>query len=89
MFEILFQKTIPFLQIFDVGKAKEFYIGFLGFTIDWEHCFTEDSRLDMHGIEKTFYKAKYMEVVDPSGARLTFNECLEAGICPVAVLLSV
>jgi catechol 2,3-dioxygenase-like lactoylglutathione lyase family enzyme len=30
-------KTTPVLRIFDVPKAKEFYVGFLGFTVDWEH----------------------------------------------------
>ncbi len=32
-----FTKTIPMLRIFDVAKAKEFYVDFLGFQIDWEH----------------------------------------------------
>ena len=36
---IAFQQTIPLLRIFDVAKAKEFYLDFLGFTIDWEHRF--------------------------------------------------
>ena len=30
-------KAIPMLRIFDVAKAKEFYVGFLGFQVDWEH----------------------------------------------------
>src|ERR1700722_19200461 len=34
-------QTIPIFRIFDVAKAKEFYIGFLGFTLDWEHRFEE------------------------------------------------
>jgi len=29
--------VIPIFRIFDVAKAKEFYAGFLGFTVDWEH----------------------------------------------------
>ena len=33
--------TIPILRIFSVEKAKEFYVGFLGFTVDWEHRFDE------------------------------------------------
>jgi uncharacterized glyoxalase superfamily protein PhnB len=37
-----FGKTTPILRIFDEAKAKEFYIDFLGFKIDWEHRF-EDS----------------------------------------------
>ena len=36
-----FQKTIPILRIFSVEKAKEFYAGFLGFAVDWEHHFDE------------------------------------------------
>ena len=32
-------KNIPILRIFDVVKAKEFYIDWLGFTIDFEHQF--------------------------------------------------
>lgn len=31
--------AIPILRIFSVDKAKEFYVGFLGFSIDWEHRF--------------------------------------------------
>lgn len=36
-----FQQTIPILRIFDVSKAKDFYVGFLGFALDWEHHFEE------------------------------------------------
>jgi hypothetical protein len=32
-------QTIPLLRIFDVERAKAFYVGFLGFAIDWEHRF--------------------------------------------------
>ncbi len=32
-------ETIPFLRIFDVEKAKAFYVDFLGFNVDWEHTF--------------------------------------------------
>ncbi len=34
--------AIPILRIFDVAKAKEFYVDFLGFTIDWEHRFGDN-----------------------------------------------
>ena len=40
---IEFQKTIPILRIFDLAKAKEFYVGFLGFSVDWEHHFEENT----------------------------------------------
>ena len=34
-----FGKTIPMLRIFDEAKAREFYVDFLGFKVDWEHRF--------------------------------------------------
>ena len=36
-----FGNTTPVLRIFDEVKAKEFYVDFLGFTVDWEHRFEE------------------------------------------------
>jgi uncharacterized glyoxalase superfamily protein PhnB len=40
-------ETIPILRIFSVEKAREFYIDFLGFKIDWEHRFDEKAPLYM------------------------------------------
>lgn len=34
--------AIPVLRIFSVEKAKEFYLDFLGFQLDWEHRFSPD-----------------------------------------------
>ena len=34
-----FGKITPILRIFDERKAKEFYLDFLGFMVDWEHRF--------------------------------------------------
>jgi hypothetical protein len=36
------QPPIPIFRIFDVAKAMEFYCGFLGFTLDWEHRFGDN-----------------------------------------------
>ena len=36
---IAFDATIPILRIFDLAKAREFYVDFLGMTWDWEHRF--------------------------------------------------
>jgi Glyoxalase superfamily protein len=36
---ITFERIIPILRIFDIGKADEFYLDFLGFSVDWEHRF--------------------------------------------------
>ena len=116
-----FLTTIPIMRIFDVVKAKDFYIGFLGFTIDWEHRFDNVAPVylqiskgdlilhlsehhgdccpgstvfvwmkgieDFHatitsrgygymrpGIERTFYNSVCVEVTDPFGNRIRFNE---------------
>jgi catechol 2,3-dioxygenase-like lactoylglutathione lyase family enzyme len=39
MTDIRFLQTIPILRSFDETKAREFYCGFLGFTVDFEHRF--------------------------------------------------
>jgi len=44
---IVFELTIPILRIFDEAKAKEFYAGYLGFNIDWEHRFDDNAPLYM------------------------------------------
>ena len=117
-------KNVPILRIFDVAKAKEFYIDWLGFTIEWEHQFEEnmpyyicvskdDIQLHLsehHGdatpgskvfivcneiekyyaelqsrpykyyrpeLEKTFYGSLCIDVHDPFGNRLSFNEYIK------------
>jgi uncharacterized glyoxalase superfamily protein PhnB len=118
------RQVIPILRIFDVAKAREFYIDFLGFQVDWEHRFEDGMprymqasrggmtlHLSEHhgdacpgstvfvwmtglekfhreitarnygylrpGVERTFYDALCMEVTDPFGNRIRFNENLE------------
>ena len=39
--------TTPILRIFDEHKAREFYIDFLGFAIDFEHRFEDETPLYM------------------------------------------
>jgi hypothetical protein len=120
---IEFQKIIPILRIFDVPKAKDFYAGFLGFAVDWEHHFDANAPayiqvsragLTLHlsehhgdacpgstvyvwmtgieefhremtgkgykylrpGLETTFHDSKCVEVIDPFGNRIRFNEKL-------------
>jgi catechol 2,3-dioxygenase-like lactoylglutathione lyase family enzyme len=34
-----FHAPVPVLRMFDEPKAREFYVDFLGFTVDWEHRF--------------------------------------------------
>ena len=120
----MLQKSIPILRIFDVAKAKEFYVDWLGFKIDWKHQFEPDApyyigisrdTIELHlsehygdgtpgsaifivcneikkffeelqsrpykyyrpGLEKTFYDAWCMEVMDPFGNKLSFNEYIK------------
>ena len=47
MDEVILQAAIPVLRIYDIAKAKEFYVDFLGFRIDWEHRFDENAPLYM------------------------------------------
>jgi uncharacterized glyoxalase superfamily protein PhnB len=116
--------AIPILRIFDEAKAREFYVGFLGCKIDWEHRFGENFPLYMQvsrgslvlhlsehhgdatpgstvlvqtseglealhaeliaknykhnrpGLETAPWDAKVMEVTDPFGNRLRFNQPL-------------
>jgi|SRR6476620_574493 uncharacterized glyoxalase superfamily protein PhnB len=42
-----FASVTPTLRIFDVRKAREFYLDFLGFKIDFEHRFEPDLPLYM------------------------------------------
>lgn len=42
-----FGNTTPILRSFDEAKAKEFYLDFLEFNLDWEHRFEEGLPLYM------------------------------------------
>lgn len=42
-----FKTVIPTLRSFDEAKAKEFYVDWLGFTIDFEHRFEPNTPLYM------------------------------------------
>jgi hypothetical protein len=42
-----FHPVIPILRSFDEGKAREFYIDWLGFEVDWEHRFEPGTPLYM------------------------------------------
>ena len=44
---ILFDQIVPILRIFSLDKAREFYIDWLGFSVDWEHRFHDGAPLYM------------------------------------------
>lgn len=58
--DIRFLHAIPVLRMFDDAKAREFYCGFLGFAVQFEHRFAADLPL-------------YMEVAR-AGLRLHLSE---------------
>jgi catechol 2,3-dioxygenase-like lactoylglutathione lyase family enzyme len=39
--------AVPVLRMFCEDKAREFYVDFLGFSVDWEHRFEADLPLYM------------------------------------------
>jgi hypothetical protein len=40
-------QVIPILRIFSVEKAREFYLDYAGFRVDWEHRFDPTAPLYM------------------------------------------
>ena len=42
-----FTRIVPILRIFDISKAREFYLDFLGCKVDWEHRYAPDLPLFM------------------------------------------
>jgi catechol 2,3-dioxygenase-like lactoylglutathione lyase family enzyme len=118
------RQTVPLLRIFDIARAREFYLDYLGFQLDWEHRFEPEAPVYMQvsragcvlhltehhgdctpgstvflrvtglerfhaeitakgyrslrpGIETAPWGARVMEVADPFGNRLRFNEYLD------------
>ena len=44
---VSFKHTIPVLRMFSIDRAREFYLQYLGFTVDWEHRFEAELPLYM------------------------------------------
>lgn len=44
---VAIHRTVPVLRIFDVGKAREFYVDYLGFAVDFEHRFQDNAPVFM------------------------------------------
>ncbi|MBK5005536.1 glyoxalase superfamily protein [Pseudomonas sp. S32] len=57
---IRFETAIPILRMFDEAKAREFYLEFLGFTVEFEHRFEADLPLYM-GIQRDGLKVHLSE----------------------------
>lgn len=72
-------KTIPVLRMFDVAKAKEFYVDWLGFTIDWEHRFADGMPLYMQIFrqELTLHLSEHHGDCSPGGKVFVITEQVE------------
>jgi hypothetical protein len=44
---VTFERIIPILRVLDELKTREFYIGYLGFAVDFEHRFNDGAPLFM------------------------------------------
>ena len=42
-----FTRVVPILRIFSIEKAREFYVDYLGFKVDWEHRYEKNMPLYM------------------------------------------
>jgi hypothetical protein len=64
--------AIPILRIFDRAKAVEFYVDYLGFTIDWEHGYVDHSPLYMqvHRGNTVLHLSEHHGDASPGGAAL-------------------
>src|SRR5262252_928703 len=40
--QMKFTSVVPILRTFDTDKATQFYVQYLGMTVDWEHRFGDD-----------------------------------------------
>lgn len=44
---VQFERAVPIFRIFSLDKAREFYVDFLGFKVDWEHRFEPNAPVYM------------------------------------------
>ena len=51
------KQVIPILRIFDYQKTLEFYIGWMGFEIVWEHHFEENTPVLYGGEKRQYYSS--------------------------------
>ncbi|CAG2148711.1 glyoxalase superfamily protein [Cupriavidus plantarum] len=72
--------AVPILRIFSVDKAKEFYLDFLGFTLDWEHRFEPDLPLyaQIHRSGLTLHLSEHHGDATPGSAVFVPMEDIDA-----------
>lgn len=67
---MMFGNMVPILRSFDETKAREFYIDFMGFTVDWEHRFADNAPLYMQVSREgiVFHLSEHHGDCSPGGA---------------------
>lgn len=45
--QAMLKRAVPILRMFDVAKAREFYLDYLGFSVEFEHRFDDNAPLFM------------------------------------------
>jgi catechol 2,3-dioxygenase-like lactoylglutathione lyase family enzyme len=86
------QSVIPALRINEYDEAKEFYVGRLGFVIDWEHRFESDYPVFMQVSKEnvSFYLTEHAGDCEMGGLTYLYvadvdswyDLCLAHGIVP-------
>ena len=76
----VFQPAVPIVRIFDVDKAREFYLDFLGFTLDWEHRFAPDTPLycQVSRGELRLHLSEHSGDASPGGNMVVYMRGVEA-----------
>lgn len=72
--------AIPIFRIFDEAKAREFYLDFLGFKVDWEHRFGPDAPLYMQvsRSDLLLHLSEHSGDATPGGNAVVFATGVEA-----------
>ncbi|MGC4025373.1 MAG: glyoxalase superfamily protein [Mesorhizobium sp.] len=77
---IQFSLAVPIFRIFDEAKAREFYLDFLGFQLDWEHRFGPNMPLYMQVSRGSLklHLSEHSGDASPGSTALVYMEGVEA-----------
>lgn len=75
-----FEPPAPIIRIFDEAKAREFYQGFLGMTVDWEHRFEPNTPIYMQVSRGTLrlHLSEHSGDASPGANMLVYMQGVEA-----------
>jgi len=77
---IKFNIAVPIFRIFDEAKAREFYLEFLGFAVDWEHRFGPNMPLYMQVSRGSLklHLSEHSGDASPGSTAMVYMEGVEA-----------